>query len=206
MEAIEISRISKISDVIHIESLHSEKAKQLASEISNDVARKILKELYRNPTSISDLSEKLDLPMSTVQYHINRLRDLGIVGVAQKRFGKRMKEVKMYAYEKEGIVFLSTQRQEFETFLSRLITQTIKGLSPKVAAFILIAGLVTSLVGGIFLKMEVERIYLPESFTVVGESANTVLGLFLFSNFAVFSIGALTTYLLLFLVLKKREK
>ncbi|MBO8183537.1 MAG: winged helix-turn-helix transcriptional regulator [Archaeoglobus sp.] len=134
---MEVLESSKVSDAIHIESLHSERAKQLASEISNDVARRILKELYRNPTSISDLSEKLSLPISTVQYHINRLLDLGVVRIAQKKFGKRMKEVKMYAYDKEGIVFLSSsQREEFESFLGRLITQAIKGLSMKMGVFI----------------------------------------------------------------------
>ncbi|MBO8183538.1 MAG: hypothetical protein H0Z28_12255 [Archaeoglobus sp.] len=66
-------------------------------------------------------------------------------------------------------------------------------------------GLIISLVGGWLLKMEVERIYLPESFAVVGEGIDRVLTLFLLSHLVTFSIGALTTYLVLFLVMKKSK-
>ncbi|HIE37439.1 TPA: ArsR family transcriptional regulator, partial [Candidatus Geothermarchaeota archaeon] len=39
----------------------------------------MLKELYKNPLSITDLSTKLDIPISTVQYHINKLIELGVI-------------------------------------------------------------------------------------------------------------------------------
>jgi len=201
VEALELSK--DVSEIVHLESLHSEKAKQLALEIGNDAARKILKELYRNPASISDLSAKLNLPMSTVQYHVNRLMEFGLVRVARKRFGKRMREVKMYAYDKEGIVFLSSQKQEFASLLGRLIVQTVKGLSAKVGLLIFLVGLIVSSVGGYLLKAEIERIYLPGAFAVVGEGTD-VFSLLLFSNFATFSIGALVTYLILIYAVKKK--
>lgn len=79
---------SSSDDVFYIEKLHSEKAKLLASEISNETARQILKELYKNPASITDLSNKLDIPLSTVQYHINKLIELGVIKLAQKDLEK----------------------------------------------------------------------------------------------------------------------
>jgi len=121
-----------LDDVFYIEKLHSEKAKLLASEISNETARKILKILYKNPASVTDLSNKLGIPASTVQYHVNRLMELGVIKIAQKRFGKRLRDVKMYVYDKEGVIFLSSmEKQDFIDLIKKFTLHILPcGLPP----------------------------------------------------------------------------
>ncbi len=87
--------------------LFSEEAKTLASEISNETARKILKELFKKPHSATELSKKLGIPLSTVKYHIDKLTELGVIRVVHKTFGGRLRDVKVYVYDKKAIVFLS---------------------------------------------------------------------------------------------------
>jgi len=194
--ALEVSK--EVSNIIHVESLHSEKAKAIASEISSDAGRRILKELYKTPLSITDLSRKLDLPISTVQYHVNKLIDLGIVRVAQKRFGKRMREIKMYVYEKESIVFLSSmEKREFEFLLKIFLTQKLKGSLPKIAALIAMVGLIFSSAEFLLLKWEMENfIGFP------GEITSDVIrsvGLHLF--FTIFGVTLLLGVIILLVVI-----
>jgi DNA-binding transcriptional ArsR family regulator len=85
----------------------SDGAKALAAVLSSEIGRKILKELYRNPLSVMDLSANLKIPVSTVQYHINRLLELGVIREAERKLGKRLRDVKTYVYDKEGIIFLN---------------------------------------------------------------------------------------------------
>lgn len=196
MGALEVSK--EVSNIIHVESLHSEKAKAIASEISSDAGRRILKELYKTPLSITDLSRKLDLPISTVQYHVNKLIDLGIVRVAQKRFGKRMREIKMYVYEKESIVFLSSmEKREFEFLLKIFLTQKLKGSLPKIAALIAMVGLIFSSAEFLLLKWEMENfIGFP------GEITSDVIrsvGLHLF--FTIFGVTLLLGVIILLVVI-----
>jgi DNA-binding transcriptional ArsR family regulator len=100
----------------HVVDMFSEEAKTLASEIGNETARKILKELCKKPQSITELSKELGIPVSTVKYHVDRLVDLGVVRVVRRRLGKRLKDVRIYIYDKRAIVFLSpTDRSELRS-------------------------------------------------------------------------------------------
>ncbi|MBE0522330.1 MAG: winged helix-turn-helix transcriptional regulator [Candidatus Methanoperedenaceae archaeon] len=147
-------------DIFYIETLYSKNAGLMASEISNDVARMILKELYNNPLSITDISNKLNIPMSTVQYHIDKLIDLSVVKVAKKRLGKRLRDVKMYVYDKESIIFLSSmEKNEFNYLLKTFAFKRIKEKAPIMTVIIFMSGLIISLFGSWLLKKEIENVY-----------------------------------------------
>ena len=86
-------------------------------------------------------------------YHINRLMELGVIRIAQKRFGKRMKEVKMYAYDKEIIVSLSPmEKHEFEYLLRTFVLRRLKKSAPMAFLLIFTVGLVASVAGSWTLK------------------------------------------------------
>ncbi|KUJ93037.1 MAG: Transcriptional regulatory protein, ArsR family [Archaeoglobus fulgidus] len=99
----------------YVVNLQSEGAKALAAELSSEVGLKILKELYRNPLSVMDLSANLEIPVSTVQYHVNRLLELGVIREAERKLGKRLRDVKTYVYDKEGIIFLNCPEPSGDT-------------------------------------------------------------------------------------------
>ncbi len=140
-------------DVFYIETLHSEKVKMVASEIGNETGCRILKELYKNPSSISELSEKLKIPMPTVQYHIGKLIELGIVKVAHRKLGKRLQNVKLYTFDKEGIIIASTEKNKFEHILRAYLSHMLK--SPLVLVLLFVGCLVTTLIGGSILEHKI---------------------------------------------------
>jgi DNA-binding transcriptional ArsR family regulator len=197
---------SNLDDVFYIEKLHSEKTKQLASEISNETARRILKELYRNPTSITDLSTKLDIPVSTVQHHINKLMDLGVIKIAQKRLGKRLKDIKMYVYDKESIVFLSSmEKHEFEHLLRSYVLQRLKKRAPIVVLLLSVIGSILTAYGSWILKEEIEHsigsFYDIAGGDIVGGAwiPGTTISLFLG---VFFILGVVTSFLLFLFIIK----
>ncbi|WP_456468626.1 ArsR/SmtB family transcription factor [Archaeoglobus sp.] len=196
---------SSSDDVFYIEKLHSEKAKLLASEISNETARKILKELYKNPLSITDLSTKLDIPASTVQYHINKLMDLSVIKITQKRLGKRLRDVKMYVYDKESIVFLSSmEKQEFEHLLRTFLLQRLKKRAPITVLLIFTIGSILSTIGSWMLKEEIERKIGLFYGDVVGRSAGILETNVLLVFLGVFFLFGVVVSLLLFLLMIKK--
>ncbi|ADC64419.1 putative transcriptional regulator, AsnC family [Ferroglobus placidus DSM 10642] len=195
---------SSSDDVFYIEKLHSEKAKLLASEISNETARQILKELYKNPASITDLSNKLDIPLSTVQYHINKLIELGVIKLAQKRLGKRLRDVKMYVYDKESIVFLSSmEKHEFEHLLRTFVLQRLKKGAPIAVLLIFTIGSILSLIGSWLFRREIES-RIGSFYDIAGGAfgileANILLvflGIF-------FLLGVVSSFLLFLFIIKK---
>jgi len=192
-------------DVFYVEKLHSEKAKQLASEISNETARRILKELYKNPASITDLSTKLDIPASTVQYHINKLMELGVIKIAQKRLGKRMKDVKMYVYDKESIVFLSSmEKHEFGHLLRTFVLQRLRKGAPIAVLLIFAIGSILSITGSWILKGEIERRIEFFYGDVVGRSVGILETSVLLVSLGVFFLFGVVVSLLLFLLMIKK--
>ena len=191
-------------DVFHIEKLHSEKAKHLASEISNETARRILKELYKNPASITDLSSKLDIPVSTVQYHINKLVELGVIKIAQKRLGKKMRDVKMYVYDKESIVFLSSmEKQDFIDLVKRFTLHALKIRAPAFLMISIIFGLIFAFMGSILLKEMIRNKIGSFAGNVAGGAGGIDLSFILIIMLGIYLLGAITGLMLILLTIQR---
>ena len=193
-----------LSNVFHVEKLHSEKARLLASEISNETGRRILKELYKNPSSVMDLSNKLSIPASTVQYHVYKLMELGVIKIAKKRLGKRLRDVKMYVFDKEGIVFLSAMSdQEFESLFKSFVAAKIREKALTLLGVIALSCTILSLVGSWLLKREIERIHPSIPFIISGQEIS-IWGFFIILS-VFFLTGAIVCFLLIWYILGKAE-
>ncbi|WP_456477755.1 ArsR/SmtB family transcription factor [Geoglobus ahangari] len=194
----------RLDDVFYIEHLHSEKAKLLASEISNDTACRILKELYRNPLSITDLSERLNMPVSTVQYHVNKLMELGVIKIARKRLGRRMRDVKMYVYDKESIVFLSSmEKHEFERLLKMFVVHYVKRQLPAVLTISSLLGLVFGLAGSVAIRRFIESKFAVFRDNVAGGAGGVDVGHIFVIFFIVCFITAMANFVVIIFILKR---
>jgi DNA-binding transcriptional ArsR family regulator len=77
-------------------SLKQNKAKQLAQVISNESCRKILDYLAEKEATESELSEKLNIPISTVHYNLQQLQTSGLVAAEEFHYSEKGKEVNHY--------------------------------------------------------------------------------------------------------------
>lgn len=113
--------------------IHDERAKELAQILMNEKAIAILHLLEDQALSISEISRELNLPISTVSYHIDKMLKVGLIEVAGKKYGKRLQEVKLYRASSRPILLLPrpTKREKTSTFdRLRVITLSIAtGLS-----------------------------------------------------------------------------
>ncbi len=193
-------------NIFHIENLYTENSRKLASEIANDTACEILKELYKNPSSITDISNKLGIPLSTVHYHIDKLVELGIIKVAKRRLGKRLRDVKMYVQDKEGIIFLSIEKNEFDSLLKAFTIQRIKEKAPVIALLIFGSGLVLSLLGSWLLKREIEATATYGG--IAGSAVGRVeinIGMLLVFFGLFFLLGSVISFILVLFVMRMKK-
>lgn len=85
-------------------SLNESKAKKLAQVISNETARKILEHLADKEATESELAEILNLPISTVHYNLQHLREGGLVESDEYHYSEKGKEVNHYKLANKYII------------------------------------------------------------------------------------------------------
>jgi len=110
--------MATLDDVLHIISTDDEKAKIVAMELANDNGRRIIDAFFIEPQSAGDLAKKLDLPMPTVMFHIERLMEIGIIGVVDTKLSRKFKDIKYYGPKKTAILIVPSQKEETVRSLS----------------------------------------------------------------------------------------
>ncbi|MCF7860777.1 winged helix-turn-helix domain-containing protein [Candidatus Woesearchaeota archaeon] len=116
-------------------SLNEEKSKKLAQVISNNTSRKILEILSKKSMTESELSKKLNLPMSTVHYNLKALEEAKLITADEFHYSEKGKEVNHYSLTNKYVIIAPQSDSKSENFLSKL-----KGLLPATAVSLL-AGL-----------------------------------------------------------------
>jgi len=104
--------------------LNDKNSKEISQIISNDTARNILEAIASEPLSASRIAEKLRIPLSTVQYNLEKLNDAGLVKVERTKYSEKMKHVKIYAPQRKFVVIVpeKTNRKEIIAALKRYLT------------------------------------------------------------------------------------
>ena len=104
--------------------LNDKNSKEISQIISNDTARNILEAIASVPLSTSELAEKLRIPLSTVQYNLDKLNNAGLVKVERTKYSEKMKPVKIYAPQRKFVVIVpeKTNRKDVIATLKRYLT------------------------------------------------------------------------------------
>ncbi|HVP96049.1 helix-turn-helix domain-containing protein [Methanoregula sp.] len=74
-----------------------EQAQKIAKAMSSPTANDILAILAAGTRSLSDITEQLNIPLTTVKYHVENLLDAGLIKISETRYSIKGREVKMYA-------------------------------------------------------------------------------------------------------------
>ena len=103
-----------------------ERVRELAQVLASERAMAILRLLRERELSISEIAKALDMPISTVSYHVDKLLRVGLVEVAGKKYGKRLQEVKLYRASSRPILLLPSPRENEEVKLERKYSKSAK--------------------------------------------------------------------------------
>ena len=80
-----------------------ERAKKIAKAMSSGTATEILNLLKEGKRTSTEVAEQLQIPMTTVQYHLENLSEAGLIEVVEKRWSVKGREVKVYGLrDREG--------------------------------------------------------------------------------------------------------
>lgn len=135
-------------------SLDDPKTKKLAQTISNESCKKILNYLADKEATESELSEKLDIPISTVHYNLQQLTKANLVTAEEFHYSKKGKEVNHYKLANKYVIIAPKSvwglKEKLKSilpvallvggigaiirYLSTLTFQATEGLPPPMAA------------------------------------------------------------------------
>jgi DNA-binding transcriptional ArsR family regulator len=86
-----------------------ERAQKIAKAMASQTASDILQLLGDGQTSLTDIAERLNLPMNTAKYHVENLLEAGLISVAETRYSVKGREVKMYTLANQLLVVAPRQ-------------------------------------------------------------------------------------------------
>ncbi len=93
-----------MSEEVIILSPGESRAQKIAKAISSGTANDILHLLGDGQKSATDITGSLDLPMSTVKYHLDNLLDAGLVEVVETKYSIKGREIKVYALRDQLLI------------------------------------------------------------------------------------------------------
>ncbi len=95
-----------------------DKIKEVTTTISNKTCQEIIKELSDKEMTESELSERLNLPISTVHYNLTKLVKSGIVKSNKFKYSDKGREIKYYKTVKKRIIIRTITSKRILTLLA----------------------------------------------------------------------------------------
>ncbi len=115
-----------LDEIVRVSTTNEEDTKKMALELANDTGRNILEEIYNTDTiTASEISEKLQIPLSTVLFHIERLTELNLIKIAETKMSKKFREMKCYAPAKRAILIIPAQKEETMSQIKNAVSTKI---------------------------------------------------------------------------------
>ncbi|MBN2422066.1 helix-turn-helix domain-containing protein [Candidatus Woesearchaeota archaeon] len=103
-------------------SLKEDESKKLAQVLSNDTSRKILDYLSgKTHATETDLSKKLDLPLSTVHYNLTHLVKSRLVNDDHFTYSKKGKEIIHYSLSNKYVIIAPSATESLKEKLMKIL-------------------------------------------------------------------------------------
>ncbi len=185
-----------------------DRAQKIAKAISSKTANDILTLLQDGGYTSSQIAEKLSLPITTIQYHMENLLDVEMLEVIEKRWSRKGREVKVYGL-RDQLVIVAPQATDIRSLLLKYASLFCCLVAASIVAFA-----VASLLPGADVMPQnfVEKTAAPSEDRLLGAAAtsepdaaspiNPYLSLIL--SFFVGGVAVLTALILYELLVRRR--
>jgi DNA-binding transcriptional ArsR family regulator len=135
------------NELFHVVSMKDERAKIVAMEIANDKGRQVLECIFEGKKSTSDIANELNMGLSTVMFHIERLREAGLIKVVDTELSKKFREIKYYGPSKQAILIVPPSDEDAK----RVVASSMR--SPLSAKLIGVTSLIGATLSGALLAL-----------------------------------------------------
>lgn len=102
-------------DVIVLEP-GDERAKKIGKAMSSPTSGEIISLLQSGDMTLSDITDKLGIPMTTAKYHVENLLDSGMIEVRRIKYSEKGREVKVYGASGQ-VVIVSAGNRDLRSLL-----------------------------------------------------------------------------------------
>jgi DNA-binding transcriptional ArsR family regulator len=101
-----------IADRVEILSTEDSKLKSIGEILSSDSSRAILKILFNDSLTANQISQKTEISLPLVIYHLKKMQDAGIVKITNIGKNTKSHDMKFYTVDKLAIVILPAMMSE----------------------------------------------------------------------------------------------
>ncbi len=115
----------EITEKIKIMATDDVRIKSFGELLTNDSSRAILQLLFNEELTALHISEKTDISLQLVKYHIIKLQDLGVVKVTKVEKNSKSQDMKFYSASKFSMVIVPPKYSE-KTKESKLLVRSFK--------------------------------------------------------------------------------
>ncbi|MCV0391733.1 MAG: helix-turn-helix domain-containing protein [Nitrosopumilus sp.] len=115
----------ELTEKIKILATDDEKIKSFGELLTNDSSREILQLLFNEELSANQISQKTDISLQLVKYHLQKLQDLGIVKIVKVEKNSKSQDMKIYSATKFSIVIVPPKFSE-KTKESKLLVRSFR--------------------------------------------------------------------------------
>lgn len=113
------------TEKIKILATDDEKIKSFGELFTNDSSREILQLLFNEELTANQISQKTEISLQLVKYHLNKLQDLGVVKISKIEKNSKSQDMKVYAATKFSIVIVPPNLSE-KTKESKLLVRSFR--------------------------------------------------------------------------------
>jgi DNA-binding transcriptional ArsR family regulator len=86
-----------------------ERAQKIAKAMSSQTASDILQLLAESPQSLTGITERLTIPLTTAKYHTENLLDAGLIQVSETKYSVKGREIKIYSLTNQLLIVAPRQ-------------------------------------------------------------------------------------------------
>jgi DNA-binding transcriptional ArsR family regulator len=86
-----------------------ERAQKISKAMASQTASDILQLLAEGQKSLTEITDRLDIPLTTAKYHIENLLEAGLITVADTKYSVKGREIKIYAVTNQLLIVAPRQ-------------------------------------------------------------------------------------------------
>jgi DNA-binding transcriptional ArsR family regulator len=86
-----------------------ERAQKISKAMASQTASDILQLLAEDKKSLTEITDRLDIPLTTAKYHIENLLEAGLIVVAETKYSVKGREIKIYAVTNQLLIVAPRQ-------------------------------------------------------------------------------------------------
>ena len=86
-----------------------DRAQKISKAMASQTASDILQILAENQKSLTEITDRLVIPLTTAKYHIENLLEAGLITVAETKYSVKGREIKIYAITNQLLIVAPRQ-------------------------------------------------------------------------------------------------